>query len=821
MASIADLIIRISADLKQYEKSLTKMGVDFERAGKKMTDTGKALTKGLTVPILGAAVAAVKLASDLEESVNKVDVAFGDSAREVHKWSETTLKSFGIAKGTALDMAATFGDMGTAMGQLPSTAADMSTALTGLAGDLASFKNIGIDQAMTALKGVYTGEGEALKTLGIVMQDNTLIAYAQAKGYEKQYKEMTQAEKVALRYAYVMDATKNAQGDFARTSDGVANQTRIVTESLKQAAASLGTQLLPQVAKVLQGINGLIERFASMDDETKRNILSYGLLAASIGPMVLVIGKLSTAFGLMAAKVVATRAVIAGGGGLTGALGALIGPQGIAVLAIAAIAAAGIAIYNMGRDARAATADVKEFVSSLESSAEVYDKQISGIDESVAASQKLVEKLFALADIENKTNAQKREMVDIVAELNKEMPNLSLSINEQTGEINKSEKAVLDYIDALKEQLRFEATRERLTQLYKENSTITTELARAQEKLNDAQDYYDKNVGKRAAMMGQMSPLQQKASAELVESQKQHDLLSEALDKNNGSIKAIEATLDGYYETLTKGNDEITDSTEEMADAVKFEHESLAGMYKDYFSAIEDAKQKHISDMGALDDEGIQKTELTAAKIRKNLEKQIEDFRNWRASIADLASRVPDDVMQELYELGPSFAQVIAELNGMTQEKLNEWVAVWREKSKLATDAARKEVGGLTDWMRKAGWESGNAFAIGLANAIDEIKAAAKRATRAGSIGPVTYSTSSLGKLSTTVGMKAYAHGTDYVPETGPAILHKGEAVLTASENRTRGGITININGPISSQDDVDRYTDGMVRKLRAAGVSV
>ena len=169
----------------------------------------------------------------------------------------------------------------------------------------------------------------------------------------------------------------------------------------------MGTILLPQVAKVLQGINGLIERFASMDDETKRNILSYGLLAASIGPMVLVIGKLSTAFGLMAAKVVATRAVIAGGGGLTGALGALIGPQGIAVLAIAAIAAAGIAIYNMGRDARAATADVKEFVSSLESSAEAYDKQISGIDESVAASQKLVEKLFALADIENKTNAQK------------------------------------------------------------------------------------------------------------------------------------------------------------------------------------------------------------------------------------------------------------------------------------------------------------------------------------------------------------------------------------------------------------------------------
>ena len=137
-------------------------------------------------------------------------------------------------KGTALDMAATSATWVRRWASCPSTAADMSTSLTGLAGDLASFKNIGIDQAMTALKGVYTGEGEALKTLGIVMQDNTLIAYAQAKGYEKQYKEMTQAEKVALRYAYVMDATKNAQGDFARTSDGVANQTRIVTESLNR-----------------------------------------------------------------------------------------------------------------------------------------------------------------------------------------------------------------------------------------------------------------------------------------------------------------------------------------------------------------------------------------------------------------------------------------------------------------------------------------------------------------------------------------------------------------------------------------------------------
>ena len=123
-------------------------------------------------------------------------------------------------------MAALFGDMGTAMGQTPAEAAKMSESLVGLAGDLASFKNIGIEEAQTALKGIFTGEGESLKSLGVVMQDSTLEAYAMATGQKKAYDEMTQAEKVALRYAYVMDATKNAQGDFARTSGGTANQLR-------------------------------------------------------------------------------------------------------------------------------------------------------------------------------------------------------------------------------------------------------------------------------------------------------------------------------------------------------------------------------------------------------------------------------------------------------------------------------------------------------------------------------------------------------------------------------------------------------------------
>ena len=150
-----------------------------------MQDIGK---KGMVVTAGIAAIGAVKNASDMEESINKVDVAFKNDAETVKKWAETSLKSYGISKGSALDMAALYGDMGTAMDIPTGRASEMSTSLVGLAGDLSSFKNVSLDVAQNALKGIFTGEGESLKSLGIIMQDTTLKEYALAEGYEKNTK---------------------------------------------------------------------------------------------------------------------------------------------------------------------------------------------------------------------------------------------------------------------------------------------------------------------------------------------------------------------------------------------------------------------------------------------------------------------------------------------------------------------------------------------------------------------------------------------------------------------------------------------------------
>ena len=286
---------KFNQSLKQIQTSAEtagkKISESFENIGNKMASIGSTMTKFVTLPVLAAAGAAVKFGSDYEESLNKVNVAFGESAQSVIRWSETTLTSIGLAKGTALDMAAGIGDMATSMGFAQESAAEMGKELVGRAADLASFKNISIDVANTALKGIFTGETESLKTLGVVMTQANLEAYALSQGINKTMQEMSESEKVALRYSFVLDKTKNSAGDFARTSDGAANQMRIFKESLKEIAQSFGAIILPAFTAIVVKINAVIQWFGKLSEGTKKIIVVFAGIAASIGIFLVVAGK--------------------------------------------------------------------------------------------------------------------------------------------------------------------------------------------------------------------------------------------------------------------------------------------------------------------------------------------------------------------------------------------------------------------------------------------------------------------------------------------------------------------------------------------------
>lgn len=328
MASLASINVKFNVDIREFSTDMQNTLRSFDKWGQQLQSVGRNLSAFVTLPILGAGGAAVKFASDLEESTNKVDVAFGNSAAAVKDFSETTLTSIGVSKGSALEMASLFGDMSTSMGLSRSEAAKMSTSLVTLAGDLASFKNIGIDQAQTALAGIFTGETESLKRLGVVMTEAALQEYAYSKGIRTKVSDMEQAEKVQLRYNFVMAKTANAQGDFARTGGGAANQMRVFQESLKEIAASLGQVILPVFTKIVTKINEWLQAFNGLSDGTRTVIVVVAGIAAAIGPLVMAIGAISSAI----------PAAIAGFTALSGAVGLSLGPIAAIAAGLAAVA---------------------------------------------------------------------------------------------------------------------------------------------------------------------------------------------------------------------------------------------------------------------------------------------------------------------------------------------------------------------------------------------------------------------------------------------------------------------------------------------------
>ena len=325
-----------------FEKRMESISSKAKSIGDKLSGIGTALTVGVTTPLAVAGKGMVDAASDFDENLNKISVAFGDSADDVKAWADTATESFGLSMNQALEATSLFGDMATSMGISQSEAASMSTSLAGLAGDMASFKNIGIDEAMTALNGVFTGETESLKQLGIVMTEVNLQEFADGLGLV--YDDMTQAEKVQLRYNYVMAMSKNAIGDYARTSDGTANSIRTFQASVENLAITLGQNLLPIVTPIIQKATEMVNAFAAADPELQQLVLKIAGIAAVAGPALLVIGKMVSVFGSVSGAIGLLSGKIAALGGMKAALSgvftAITGPVGIAVAAITALASA-------------------------------------------------------------------------------------------------------------------------------------------------------------------------------------------------------------------------------------------------------------------------------------------------------------------------------------------------------------------------------------------------------------------------------------------------------------------------------------------------
>jgi hypothetical protein len=245
-------LARASAALDQLEDHTNKSTDAFSRLAKAI---------GLVMiarKALDTIKTGIDYASDLAEVQNVVDVTFGSATEAINSWSKECLAAYGMNEVSAKRYAGTIGAMLKSSGLAGDAIVDMSKDMVGLAGDMASFYNLDLETAFEKIRSGISGETEPLKQLGINMSVANLEAYALSQGIKTSYNEMSQAEQVMLRYNYLMSTTADAQGDFARTQDSYANQTRLLSESWLEFTGVMAEQLLPVLTTIVSWLNNIV-----------------------------------------------------------------------------------------------------------------------------------------------------------------------------------------------------------------------------------------------------------------------------------------------------------------------------------------------------------------------------------------------------------------------------------------------------------------------------------------------------------------------------------------------------------------------------------
>lgn len=263
--SDGSVIIDTLVDTKGFGKGMNTMEKQMGGLSKTIGKLGLAIGAAFAVgKLVQFGKEAIELGSDLQEVQNVVDVTFTTMSDKVNEFAQGAAEAAGLSETMAKKYMGTFGAMSKAFGFMEEEAFAMSASLTQAVGDVASFYNLTQEEAYTKLKAVFTGETESLKDLGVVMTQNALDAYAMAEGWGMTTAQMTEQQKVALRYKFVLDQLSAASGDFQRTSDGWANQMRILQLNIESLKANIGQGLINIFTPILKVINQIISKLAQL-----------------------------------------------------------------------------------------------------------------------------------------------------------------------------------------------------------------------------------------------------------------------------------------------------------------------------------------------------------------------------------------------------------------------------------------------------------------------------------------------------------------------------------------------------------------------------
>lgn len=674
---------------KKTARSIDEYGKQVDGATKKTSIFGDILKANLVsdaisdgirklANVIGDSIEqSIELASDLEEVQNVVDVTFGKGAENIDSWAESMGDAHGVSVLFSKQFAGTMGAMLKSMQVTDDQVLKMSKNLVQLAGDMASFYNIDIETAFTKIRSGISGETEPLKQLGINLNVANLEAYALSEGIKEAYSEMTQAEQVTLRYNYLLKTTADAQGDFARNIDSLANQQRISDLQREEILTKLGEAVIPSVTRATAKLNeamdgmgddlgevaeilaeGIVDAFVWMVDNSDKVIaglkgIGMAILAKKAGDGVLYV--------VNAYKVLTTTTQAA-----TVAQTAFntVSKANIYVMLASAIIGAAVALDSFVSSSKKAadeTSKMDEETQRLIESSEKLTKEIKdratawqdeqrSIEANYGAARVLSDKLYELADKEQKTNTEKQEMISLVEQLNRVIPDLNLVINEQTGLLTKQKDEVGELIDRFKDLAMTRAAEETYTELLKSRIDAEIQLNNLVEERNRLEEELDyKSLEEKVP---RYLELRRRAYLSLNKEEKQY------LKDNAGLIDSLARASDRlspYTEkiiALEKELNNLSSTTESVENFISESFKS-SSTYLDSFSA---KYQKYLdeqtqAEVGTLEDRQKQIGRIYD-QTSKELDKQLKaEERAFAKSQQKRVEEVQKAQEQELKEL--------------------------------------------------------------------------------------------------------------------------------------------------------------------------
>jgi len=293
-SSIRLKIDQLNSDINGAISKMDNLAERMAKTAKRtenLSKFGKNMSTYVTAPLIVAAGAMIKFASDTGEAMNAANVVFGKSAKIITDWGETAATQAGLSAAEFYQSAAVIGAGLQNAGIAADEAALSTIELTKRAADMASIFNTDVKDSMIALQSAIRGESEPIRRYAVTLTETAVRAKAMALGLVEAGQELSTYAKTQARLAIIMEQTNRFQGDFVRTSDDLANSTRITVAMFKNEAAELGKELLPVALEVVKAVRRLMEGFGDLTAEQKTSIIAIGALAAGVGPLVLGISK--------------------------------------------------------------------------------------------------------------------------------------------------------------------------------------------------------------------------------------------------------------------------------------------------------------------------------------------------------------------------------------------------------------------------------------------------------------------------------------------------------------------------------------------------